>query len=249
MTVSYKSGPPYKFRPQGAPAGVWPHTPWWLCTFYDPYERVNVWSHGLPALAFIVLGALAKAGAVPGDNALAVFCFCAAMTHGSSALTHVWPDDHLLEKIDHLCIPFLIVGVPLTAVMALRPQGPYHVLTAVAVAATGAAFLRPLHRTLAFIASGAVLFGYYFWIVDWNIVAQVVLQVAGGYFFVQNGGHSRPPGLQDHHFLHYCVTAASVLHVVYILKAVGALGGGSAGAAAAGAAAAMGAAVGRHKQA
>lgn len=73
--------------------------------------------------------------------------------------------------------------------------------------------------------------------------------MAGGYFFVQNGGHSRPPGLQDHHFLHYCVTAASVLHVVYILKAVGALGGGSAGAAAAGAAAAMGAAVGRHKQA
>lgn len=41
------------------------------------------------------------------------------------------------------------------------------------MAATGAAFLRPLHRTLAFIASGAVLFGYYFWIVDWNIVAQV----------------------------------------------------------------------------
>jgi hypothetical protein len=33
---------------------------------------------------------------VPGGFALSGFCFCAAMTHGSSALTHVWPDDHFL---------------------------------------------------------------------------------------------------------------------------------------------------------
>ncbi len=50
------SGRPLKFRPAGAPAGSWPHTPWHVCTLYDPYERINVWSHGLPALAFITLG-------------------------------------------------------------------------------------------------------------------------------------------------------------------------------------------------
>ncbi|GLC45763.1 hypothetical protein PLESTB_000501300 [Pleodorina starrii] len=214
------SDPNMKFRPAGAPAGAWHHTPWYHCTFFDPYERINVWSHGLPALAFVVLGALAKAGVVPGGLSMSVFCFCAAMTHGSSTLTHVWPDDHVLEKIDHLCIPFLIIGVPLTAVMALRPSGPYHVMAAMAVVATLAAFLPPLYRTLAFVASGAVLFGYYFWIVDWNILTQVVLQVAGGVFFVRNGGHSRPTGLQDHHMLHYCVTSACILHVVYIIRAV-----------------------------
>ncbi|GIL64904.1 hypothetical protein Vafri_18741 [Volvox africanus] len=214
------SHPGMKFRPAGAPAGAWHHTPWYICTFYDPYERINVWSHGLPTVSFVVLGALAKAGVVPGGFALSMFCFCAAMTHGSSALTHVWPDDHVLEKIDHLCIPFLIIGIPATAVMALRPTGPYHILIAMAVVATATAFLRPLHRTLAFVASGAVLFGYYYWIVDWNIIAQVVLQVAGAVFFVRNGGHSRPVGLQDHHMLHYCVTAGCLLHVIYIMKAV-----------------------------
>ncbi|PNH12495.1 hypothetical protein TSOC_000589 [Tetrabaena socialis] len=208
-----------KFRPQGAPAGAWHHTPWYVCTFYDPYERINVWSHGLPALGFVLLGALAKAGIVPGGFALSVFCFCAAMTQGSSALTHVWPDDHLLEKIDHVCIPFLIIGVPLTAVMALRPSSPYHMMVVVAVVAVAAAFLRPLYRTLTFVASGAVLFGYYFFIVNWNLVWQVVLQVAGAVFFVRNGGHSRPMGLQDHHFLHYCVTSACMLHVLYIMQA------------------------------
>lgn len=45
-----------KFRPPGAPAGAWPHTPWYICTFYDPYERINVWSHGLPTLGFVILG-------------------------------------------------------------------------------------------------------------------------------------------------------------------------------------------------
>jgi hypothetical protein len=45
-----------KFRPTGAPAGAWDHAPWYICTFYDPYERINVWSHGLPAIGFVILG-------------------------------------------------------------------------------------------------------------------------------------------------------------------------------------------------
>ncbi|KXZ56129.1 hypothetical protein GPECTOR_1g109 [Gonium pectorale] len=142
------------------------------------------------------------------------------MTHGSSALTHVWPDDHILEKIDHLCIPFLVVGTPLTAVMALRPSGPYHVMGGMTMLTLAAAFLRPVYRTLSFVAAGAVMFGYYYWIINVNLVAQVTLYVAGAVFFVRNGGHSRPMGLQDHHMLHYCVTAASLLHVAYIVRAV-----------------------------
>ncbi|KAG2497895.1 hypothetical protein HYH03_004161 [Edaphochlamys debaryana] len=216
--------PAYQFRPQGAPAGAWHHTPWWFCTFYDPYERINVWTHGLPALGFILLGVLSKHGFVTGGLPLTVFCLCTAVTHFSSALTHVWPDDHLLEKIDHLCIPFTIIGVPLSAVMALRPQGPYHVMWGVTLLLVAAAFLRPLYRTLGFVGGGAVLFLYYYWIVDLNMVLQVVLQLAGGYFFVRNGGHDRPIGLQDHHFLHYCVTTASILHVFYIQKAMAAPG-------------------------
>lgn len=70
---------------------------------------------------------------------------------------------------------------------ALRPQGPYHVLIGASVVGLASAFLRPVHRTLAFIAVGAVLFVYHYWIVNLNMVAQVVLQVLGGFFFVRWG--------------------------------------------------------------
>lgn len=35
----------------------------------------------------------------------------------------------------------------------------------------------------------------------------------------RNGGHERPMGLQDHHFLHYFVTIGSAVHILYILEA------------------------------
>lgn len=59
----------------------------------------------------------ARGGVLPGGAALAVFCCCASLTHLLSALTHVWPDDHALEKLDHLGIVALIVGTPLTQLM------------------------------------------------------------------------------------------------------------------------------------
>ena len=63
---------------------------------YDPYERINVWSHGVPGVTLVLLGAAAAAGLAPGGAPLAAFCACAAVTHLFSAITHVWPDSHAL---------------------------------------------------------------------------------------------------------------------------------------------------------
>ncbi len=60
---------------------------------------------------------------------------------------------------------------------------------AVAVALLGAAFLRPLFRTIAFVALGAVMFFFYFHIVNLNLALQVVLYLLGAYSFVR----VRPP--------------------------------------------------------
>lgn len=51
--------------------------------------------------------------AAPGP--LAFFCFSAGTTHLLSALGHVYPDSHSLEKADHLGIVMLIVGNPLSS--------------------------------------------------------------------------------------------------------------------------------------
>jgi predicted membrane channel-forming protein YqfA (hemolysin III family) len=52
-----------------------------------------------------------------------VFCCCAATTHLLSSLTHVYPDDHFLEKLDHIGIVALIVGTPLTQMMVSAAGG------------------------------------------------------------------------------------------------------------------------------
>jgi hypothetical protein len=38
------------------------------------------------------------ADAVWGGKPLAVFCLCAATTHLASAITHIYPDDHVLVR-------------------------------------------------------------------------------------------------------------------------------------------------------
>ncbi len=63
------------------------------------------------------MAALAARRFLAGGLPMIVFSLCAATTHLLSALTHVYPDDHALEKLDHVGIVALIVGTPLTAVM------------------------------------------------------------------------------------------------------------------------------------
>lgn len=48
---------------------------------------------------------------------MALFCAAAAATHLLSALGHVFPDDHYLEKADHLGIVALIISNPLSSLV------------------------------------------------------------------------------------------------------------------------------------
>ncbi len=52
-----------------------------------------------------------------------VFGVCSGITHLMSALTHVWPDSHGLEKLDHLGIVCTIIGTPMSCLMVQR--APY----------------------------------------------------------------------------------------------------------------------------
>lgn len=211
---------PTKFRAPGSPAGTFPSTPWWHCTFYDAYERVNVWSHGLPGLAFLIIALGVYADLVRGGIPLAVFCLCAATTHLASAITHVYPDDHVLEKMDHIGIVALILGTPVTALMAVHPHGDTTVMSISGLALLVAAFFPPVLRTVSFVAIGSVMAGHYNYLVNANLGLQLVMYVAGAVAFVRGGGHRRWQGCSDHHMLHYLVTAACCLHVWYIREAM-----------------------------
>ncbi|KAI8469081.1 MAG: hypothetical protein J3K34DRAFT_290332 [Monoraphidium minutum] len=211
--------PKRKFRPHGAPAGVWPHQHWSHCVFHDPYERVNFWSHAVPGAALLAGAAAAAAGTAPGGPVLALFCACAAVTHCFSALTHVWPDSHGLEKLDHFGIVALILGTPVTQLMAVHPHGDTTCMAVCGVALLVAALLRPLPRTLGFLGVGAVMVFHYTYIIDASLAAQIVLYIAGAAAFISNGGHERLPLLMtDHHILHYTVTVACAIHVWNLLR-------------------------------
>ncbi|PSC74139.1 adiponectin receptor 1b [Micractinium conductrix] len=205
-------------RPPGAPAGTFPHTPWWHCVCHDPYERINFWSHAVPGVALLALATLATGGRVPGGGALAAFCCCAAATHLCSALTHIWPDSHSLEKADHLGIVLTIVGTPITALMA---QEHGHVPTGmvwVTIALVIAACLPPVPRVTGFVGGGAAaVLLYWRQLACVAIGVELALYLAGAIAFLRNGGHDRWTGLTDHHFLHYNVTLAASLHVWHLM--------------------------------
>lgn len=48
---------------------------------------------------------------------ITVYCCCSCMMHFLSALTHVYPDDIYLEKLDHLGIVSLVMGTPISTLL------------------------------------------------------------------------------------------------------------------------------------
>jgi predicted membrane channel-forming protein YqfA (hemolysin III family) len=179
---------------------------------HDPYERVNFWSHAVPAVAFAAVAAAAMAA---GDTTIALFAVCAAVTHVCSAATHVWPDSHAIEKADHLGITATIVGTPVSALMALQHGHAPPGLVAISTGIVGAAFLPPVPRVAGFVVGTAALVVIYGGaLLNWVLGTQLALYGAGAALFLRNGGHQRGFGvLSDHHMLHYFVTVASTLHL------------------------------------
>lgn len=206
----------HEFRPPGSPAGTWPHAPWHVCALHDPYERVNVWSHGLPAVAFLALALVTTCK--NNNRALAMFAWFMVLNQGASAMTHTYPDSVPLEKIDHAFIVFNLVGTPYTAMMASDVNRPYADMHACFIAGLMLSALQPIPRTLGYMLVAVYIFFAHLDIVDHIMIAEILLNFVGGLMFMRNGGHERPTGLQDHHVLHYCVTLASMLHIVYIVN-------------------------------
>lgn len=216
------------FRPPGGPCGCWPPTPWKHYVLRDPYERVNVWSHGLPGLLFLLLGVASYSGLYEDasrewvHNPLGIFCFCAATTHLGSMMTHIYPDSFALEKLDHLGIVALIIGTPLTALMAYQHGEVPLDVKVILAAMLAAAFLEPAPRVAAFTAgtvAAVALHGRE--LLNWNLGVQLALYTAAAVFFLRSKlwepNLKRWQGFYDHHLLHYVVTAASTLHLFYIL--------------------------------
>lgn len=147
-----------------------------------------------------------------------MFGFSAATTHLLSAVTHVWPDSHALEKADHYGIVVLIVGVTASALLAVSHGKMPRSMAIISACLAVAAALRPLPRVLGYATGVASFFTLYArQIGNANLVAQMAMYATGGWCFLRNGGHTeRPYWLSDHHLLHYLVTGACGLHLVYI---------------------------------
>ena len=155
-------------------------------------------------------------------DAVALFALAAMITHGCSALTHIWPDSHAIEKCDHVGITATIIGTPVSALM-VKFEG-HHLpmsLQIVSVWLLLSAFFPAKPRVLGFIGGGAVMmFMFGGMLMDLLFGIEMVLYLLGGALFLRNDGHSRGVGFSDHHFLHYFVTLATGLHFYYLLTRI-----------------------------
>lgn len=209
----------YRCRRPGSPAGSFIKTPWWHHCFHDSYERVNFWSHIIPGVIFILASLASLFHLIPGGHSLALFGLSTGLTHVFSALGHLYPDSHSLERLDHIGIVLTIIGTPVTALMALEHDHLPTPIIIIGLLLLGAAFLPPTPRVCGFVILGsliAVLYGHK--VMSPMLVTEIFLYLCGAAAFLRNGGHARPTGFSDHHFLHYFVTVAGCLHVKLILS-------------------------------
>lgn len=180
------------------------------------------------------------AGYQTGIMAYTIFGICAAAMHLGSCAAHVYPDSHSLEKLDHFGITGGIMGTAISALVAMQHGGPIPrgMLYACAVLFV-CAMMRPLPRVIGFaVTSVAIVVAYAKTVANWNLAAQLLIYFAGAWCFLRcvvvfmcveigrasnlhrNGGHNRWFWLADHHLLHYAVTSACLLHLVYINNAL-----------------------------
>jgi len=252
--------PGLDFRPPGVPASpgglcppgrVFPAMPWWHHALCDPYERVNVWSHLLPGLFFVGLPvyvavlpaawgglghALGASAAMPWP--LVAFCWVVGPAQLASALCHTYPDDFRLEKIDHVGIAAWVAAVPPTLLLAKCPgrwaaEAPWLAGFAVCLGGLVGVGDTRLRAGLTIGVGLAMAARFLPSIVGWTLVAELLLYLVGGLFFVRGtnvppaavvgaDGVARSPGLAasrglwlaDHHLLHLSTSAAALLHVV-----------------------------------
>lgn len=180
-------------RPAGAPAGSWPHTPWWHTVLgHDAYEGINFWSHAIPAALLLCVALYYALNQAPGGGVMIVFALCSFATHAFSALTHVYPDSHAIEKCDHVGITATIIGTPVSALMAKEHGDLPWPLMLISLLLMLAAFLRPRPRVAGFVIGGAgmvVLYGSM--LVDVIFVVELVLYLLGAALFLRNKGHNR----------------------------------------------------------
>lgn len=214
-----------KFRPRGSPAGTWGHTPWWHCAFHDPYERVNVWSHGLPAVVLFAVGMAALSGLMPDSAPVGVFGLLSSTCHALSALAHIYPDHHGLEKLDHLGILALLFGTPYSAILDRMNRADIHIdltiFKCLIPFLLASAFFPPKPRTLSFaIGVSTLSFAYWRHLISISLLAQLGFYLIGALCFLRNGGHDRWEGWSDHHILHYVVTAACCVQIMHLIQVV-----------------------------
>eukprot|EP00803_Ostreobium_quekettii_P008956 evm.model.scf_2100.2 EVM.evm.TU.scf_2100.2 scf_2100:15679-17695(-) len=152
---------------------------------------------------------------------MALFCTLAATCQSFSALAHVYPDHHGLEKLDHIGILGLMFGTPYSELLAHIQFKDLDVdlspLLCMVVLGLLAAFFPPAPRTISFGAAVVGMFCIY-WdeLISTSMVVQLGLYLIGAICFLRNGGHNRGMGLADHHILHYVVTAACSVHALHL---------------------------------